>query len=198
MTIPFPFGIEEGCFASDDFQLNCTSRNITVLDRRYTQYLVANVSLDDGFVDNTSYKFMPRVVDSDYDGSYHSEYFHESVVDDTSSRFIARVVDFNHSEYSQGSVVDGIFDFSQEDEIVIKWVVAKLLVNRLSKKMLSMRVSVTTVTAKMSREGEHILDIVANVPMASKEIHICKIIVQVTFLSCTIFSYFLIYRHSLI
>ena len=179
-------------------------RVISLFLTESTHNIIARVSLDDGFlaasnmVDDTSYKFMARVFDSDYDGSYHSEYFHESVVDDTSSRFIARVVDFNHSEYSQGSVVDGIFDFSQEDEIVIKWVVAKLLVNRLSKKMLSMRVSVTTVTAKMSREGEHILDIVANVPMASKEIHICKIIVQVTFLSCTIFSYFPISRHSLI
>ena len=104
MTVPFPFGIEEGCFASDDFQLNCTSSNITVLDRKYAQYHVAGVSLDDGFlaasnmVDDTSYKFITRVVDSNYDDSY---------------------------ENSQESVVDGIFDFSREAEI-IKWVIANL------------------------------------------------------------------------
>ena len=89
MTIPFPFGIEKGCFASDDFRLNCTSSNITVLDRKYAQYHVANVSLDDGFL------------------------------------AASNMVDFNHSEYSQESVVDGIFDFSREAEI-IKWVIANL------------------------------------------------------------------------
>ena len=95
MTIPFPFGIEEGCFASDDFQLDCTSSNITVLDRNFGHYLVASVSLDDGFLAASN-----MVDDSNYDGPYHSE-------------------------DSKENVLDGIFYFSQEAEI-INWVIANL------------------------------------------------------------------------
>ncbi|RLM79640.1 wall-associated receptor kinase 3-like [Panicum miliaceum] len=108
MSIPFPFGIEEGCYANVNFRLNCTpSDSITVLDRRYAQYRVTRLSLDDGFLavsnmlNDTSSNNMERIVNSNYDGTYEFEYYYESIV-------------------------DGIFDFSQEDEIIIKWVVANL------------------------------------------------------------------------
>ncbi|KAJ1280062.1 hypothetical protein BS78_04G203700 [Paspalum vaginatum] len=105
MTIPFPFGIGEGCFASDDFRLNCTSSNVTVLDRGYAQYRVTHVSLDgllavSNMLNDTSYNNIERLIDSNYHGAY----------------------------YDRGGypVVDGIFDFSQEDDIIVKWVVANL------------------------------------------------------------------------
>jgi hypothetical protein len=106
MTIPFPFGIEEGCFANNDFRLNCTPSNVTVLDRGYAQYHVTNISLDDGFLavsnmlNDTTSNNIERIVDSNYDGPHNLREFYESVV-------------------------DGIFYFSREEEI-IKWVVANL------------------------------------------------------------------------
>lgn len=55
-----------------------------------------------------------------------------NMLNDTTSNNIERIIDFNYSGqyslrgffYSGG--VDGIFDFSQENEIMIKWVVANL------------------------------------------------------------------------
>lgn len=102
MTIPFPFGIEDGCFASNDFRLNCTSSNVTVLDRGYAQYRVTNVSVDDGVMSVTN------------------------MLNDTGSNNIERLVDSNYDSDFYESVVDGIFDFSQEEEIIVKWVVANL------------------------------------------------------------------------
>jgi hypothetical protein len=103
MNIPFPFGIEEGCFANDNLQLNCTSNGTTLLDRGYAQYRVTNLSLDDGILMvtnmlNDTSNNMERIVITDFVGHQNSMY--EEVVDDN-------------------------FDFSQED-IIIKWVVANL------------------------------------------------------------------------
>ena len=106
MPIPFPFGIEEGCYASDNFRLNCTPHDVTVLDRGYAQYRVTNLSLD-GFL----------VV--------------SNMMNDTSSNDMERIVYTNSTNnYIEmidryESVVDGIFYFLEEDEI-IKWVVANL------------------------------------------------------------------------
>jgi len=106
MPIPFPFGIEEGCYASDNFRLNCTPHDVTVLDRGYAQYRVTNLSLDDGFLAVSN------------------------MLNDTSSNNMERIVyrnDINAIETlnSIESVVDGIFYFLEEDEI-IRWVVANL------------------------------------------------------------------------
>ncbi|KAJ1280011.1 hypothetical protein BS78_04G199600 [Paspalum vaginatum] len=105
MLVPFPFGIEKDCFANDDFRLNCTPNNGLVLDRGYARYRVTGISIDDGLL----------VV--------------SNMLNDSSSNNIERLIDFNYhgtnGEYLE-SVVDGIFDFSQEDEITVSWVVANL------------------------------------------------------------------------
>ncbi|WVZ74579.1 hypothetical protein U9M48_022744 [Paspalum notatum var. saurae] len=105
MAVPFPFGIEKDCFANDDFRLNCTPNDGLVLDRGYARYRVKKLSLDDGLL----------VV--------------SNMLNDSSSNNIERLIDSNYHgtniEYVE-SVVDGIFDFSQEDEIRVKWVVANL------------------------------------------------------------------------
>jgi hypothetical protein len=103
MNIPFPFGIEEGCFANDNLQLKCTS-NGTILDQGYAQYHVTNLSLDDGLLtvtnmlNDTSSNNMERVVITHYEG---------------------------HQDRFDAEVVDNNFDFSRED-IIIKWVAANL------------------------------------------------------------------------
>uniref|UniRef100_A0ACD5Y396 Uncharacterized protein n=1 Tax=Avena sativa TaxID=4498 RepID=A0ACD5Y396_AVESA len=42
ITVPFPFGIEEGCFANERFRLNCTSGNLTIVASQLVQYNVTN------------------------------------------------------------------------------------------------------------------------------------------------------------
>ena len=107
MPIPFPFGIEEGCYASDNFRLNCTPHDVTVLDRGYAQYRVTNLSLDDGFLAVSN------------------------MLNDTSSNNMERIVYRNYTNNAIEtwdrieSIVDGIFYFFEQDEI-IRWVVANL------------------------------------------------------------------------
>jgi hypothetical protein len=99
MKIPFPFGIGEGCSAMDDFQLKCTPSNVTVLDRGYAQFRVTSVSLDDGFL----------AVSNMLNGPTYKN--------------IESIVNSNYGGSSE-FVVDGIFDFSQDERI--NWVVANL------------------------------------------------------------------------
>jgi len=47
--IPFPFGLEPGCFAKRRFQLNCAS-NHTLIARPPAKYEVTNISLDEGLL----------------------------------------------------------------------------------------------------------------------------------------------------
>lgn len=47
--IPFPYGLEPGCFAKRRFQLNCAS-NRTLIGRPPAKYEVTNISLDEGLL----------------------------------------------------------------------------------------------------------------------------------------------------
>lgn len=141
MTIPFPFGVEEGCFGSNDFRLNCTPSNGIVLDRQYAQYRVTNVSLDDGLLvvsnmlNDTSSNNMERIVDSRYlnvDGTYEL------------------------GDFMSTTTVDGIFDFSQEDEIILKWVVANLTCQQAMQiNDMYACVSINSYCQNVSRGGIH-------------------------------------------
>jgi len=163
ITIPFPFGIEEGCFANDNLRLNCTS-NTTILDRGYAQYRVTNLSLDDGLLtitnmlNDTSSNNMERVVITNYDGQYQS------------------------FQPTYWEVVDNNFDFSQED-VVIKWAIAnitcqKAMSNKATYACISDNSFCKEVMRGKTRDGT-----AASVPMAFKEIRTLKIVVQVIFLS---------------
>ncbi|KAG2660036.1 hypothetical protein PVAP13_1KG392900 [Panicum virgatum] len=100
ITIPFPFGIEEGCFANEIFRLNQTSSNVIILDRPpYAQYRVTDISLD-GFLAVSN------------------------MLNDTGSNNMERLV-HTATVYYIMDLTDDIFDFSQE-EIKINWVVANL------------------------------------------------------------------------
>lgn len=48
-NIPFPFGLEPGCYATRRFQLNCAS-NRTLIGRPPAKYEVTNISLEDGLL----------------------------------------------------------------------------------------------------------------------------------------------------
>lgn len=107
-NIPFPFGLEEGCFANKLFRLNCTPSNLTILDRGYAQYHVMNISLDDGslvvsnMVNNTGYNNVDIIIPGTIDG------------------------DRRYAELRYRDLGD-LFDFSQEEEIAIRWAVANLI-----------------------------------------------------------------------
>jgi len=48
MTVPFPFGLEEDCFANEKFRLNCTAAGETLFIIGDVQYHVNSVSVEDG------------------------------------------------------------------------------------------------------------------------------------------------------
>ena len=48
MTVPFPFGLEEDCFANKKFRLNCTAAGETLFSIGDVQYHVNSVSVEDG------------------------------------------------------------------------------------------------------------------------------------------------------
>uniref|UniRef100_A0A0E0NI57 Protein kinase domain-containing protein n=1 Tax=Oryza rufipogon TaxID=4529 RepID=A0A0E0NI57_ORYRU len=97
MKIPFPFGVEEGCFANERFRLNCTEGNLTVCELGEAQYHVTAVSLDDGTL---------TVGNMMNDTNYEKE---EIIVQTTDT----------------GPVEDR-FDLSMEYAIVIRWAVTNL------------------------------------------------------------------------
>ncbi|KAL6661203.1 hypothetical protein ACP70R_000587 [Stipagrostis hirtigluma subsp. patula] len=65
INVPFPFGLQEGCFARKLFRLNCTNITSSVLQFNY-KFLVTNIDLSEGLV---GIKYI----------SYHDEEFYMSV-----------------------------------------------------------------------------------------------------------------------
>lgn len=104
MKIPFPFGVEEGCFANERFRLNCTEGNLTVCELGKAQYHVTAVSLDDGTL---------TVGNMMNDTNYEKE------------EIIVQTTDTGDDDSFSGPVEDG-FDLSMEYAIVIRWAVTNL------------------------------------------------------------------------
>jgi len=107
MSIPFPFGLEEGCFAHQKFQLSCVSDKFLVLDRGDgTKYQVTTLLVDDGYLGVTS-----MLNDS---SSNDDEVV---VVHTTNSDFDYRI---------PREAMRNLIEFSQEFDIRMRWVVANL------------------------------------------------------------------------
>uniref|UniRef100_A0A0E0CNS2 Protein kinase domain-containing protein n=1 Tax=Oryza meridionalis TaxID=40149 RepID=A0A0E0CNS2_9ORYZ len=104
MKIPFPFGVEEGCFANERFRLNCTEGNLTVCELGEAQYHVTAVSLDDGTL---------TVGNMMNDTNYEKE------------EIIVQTTDTGDDDSFSGPVEDR-FDLSMEYAIVIRWAVTNL------------------------------------------------------------------------
>ncbi|XP_048569913.1 putative wall-associated receptor kinase-like 16 isoform X2 [Triticum urartu] len=49
-NIPFPFGLEKGCYALEQFQLRCTPGNVTVLNRNEIEYHVGHIAVNEGYL----------------------------------------------------------------------------------------------------------------------------------------------------
>ncbi|XP_052142808.1 putative wall-associated receptor kinase-like 16 isoform X2 [Oryza glaberrima] len=103
MKIPFPFGVEEGCFANERFRLNCTEGNLTVCELGEAQYHVTAVSLDDGTL---------TVGNMMNDTNYEKE------------EIIVQTTDTGAESFSRP--VEDRFDLSLEYAIVIRWAVTNL------------------------------------------------------------------------
>ncbi|CAL5020759.1 unnamed protein product [Urochloa decumbens] len=100
MNISFPFGLEEGCFGNERFQLNCTAAGETLFSIGYAQYHVAGVSVENGTLT------VSNMLNSSSSGK---------------EEIIAQLGQ-NGGMYMSGPVEDN-FDFSMEYDIVIKWAV---------------------------------------------------------------------------
>ncbi|KAF7081802.1 hypothetical protein CFC21_085709 [Triticum aestivum] len=103
ITVPFPFGLEEGCYANERFRLNCTSGDL-IFSLSIAQYLVTDISVEDGTL------FVSNMVK----GSKAQEV----VIIQTDSA--------GHG-WDSGPPMEDQFDFSMEYNIVMKWAVANLI-----------------------------------------------------------------------
>ncbi|KAF0931757.1 hypothetical protein E2562_005742, partial [Oryza meyeriana var. granulata] len=103
MDIPFPFGVEEGCFANERFRLNCTKDNIIVCELGEAQYHVTAISLENGTITVSS-----MLNDTDYEK--------EDIIVQTS----------NNGGISFTGPVEDEFDLSMDYAIIIRWAVANL------------------------------------------------------------------------
>jgi len=98
MSLPFPFGLEEGCFGNKRFRLNCTAAGETLFSIGDVQFHVNSVSVEDGTL------------------TVSNMLTNSSSVKET---IIAQIDQYGYMEMNGGPVEDE-FDFSMEYDIFIK------------------------------------------------------------------------------
>jgi hypothetical protein len=110
MSIPFPFGLEEGCFAHEKFRLGCVSDNkFTVLDRGIGErYQVTALSVGGGYLGVT------RMLN---DSSSSEDYV---------QLIVAHLFDGNIVETVQDVMERDVTEFYQEFDIRMRWAVTNL------------------------------------------------------------------------
>lgn len=104
LHIPYPFGLEEGCFASKKFQLSCTSDNFTILDRGRTKFHVSMVSINEGYL----------TVSNMLNGTSQED---EKLV-------VVHTID-GQLMYP-ADITQDLFEFSEEFDMNMKWAIANL------------------------------------------------------------------------
>ncbi|WVZ74506.1 hypothetical protein U9M48_022681 [Paspalum notatum var. saurae] len=100
-TIPFPFGLEEGCFGNQRFQLNCTKEGDTLFIMGGVEYHVTNVSVENGTL--TVSNMVSNANSSD-----------ETIVGQFDER---------SGGLHANNPVEDVFEFSVEYGIVIRWAI---------------------------------------------------------------------------
>ena len=113
MSIPFPFGLEEGCFGNERFQLNCTTGN-TLFSTGSAQYRVISVSVEDGTLTVSNVLNNASAVK-------------EVIVVNTDE----------HGKYDMVGPVEDVFDFSMEYDIVIRWAITNSTCQKAKQNMTS-------------------------------------------------------------
>lgn len=109
-SIPFPFGIEEGCYAHEKFGLNCTKDKSTVLEWGGIKYHVYNVSVADGYL---SVRNIPN------DTAYNFQEFMVPTKDG--------------EEAMQGGARNDLFELSQEYDMQMWWAVRNITCQKAMK-----------------------------------------------------------------
>lgn len=157
MKIPFPFGVEEGCFANERFRLNCTEGNLTVCELGKAQYHVTAVSLDDGTL---------TVGNMMNDTNYEKE------------EIIVQTTDTGDDDSFSGPVEDG-FDLSMEYAIVIRWAVTNLTCEVAVQKNTTYACRSSHSYCLNVTHRKAFMDIVESVLPVSKETHTSRMAAQV-------------------
>uniref|UniRef100_A0A0D9YVC3 Protein kinase domain-containing protein n=1 Tax=Oryza glumipatula TaxID=40148 RepID=A0A0D9YVC3_9ORYZ len=115
LSIPYPFGLEEGCFANKKFRLSCALGNFTILDWGRTKFHVALISVNEGYL-NVS-----------------------NMLNDTSPEgdelIVVHTVD-GDTIFPRDTIQD-LFEFSQEFDIKMKWAIANLTCQTASQRSTS-------------------------------------------------------------
>uniref|UniRef100_J3LF21 Protein kinase domain-containing protein n=1 Tax=Oryza brachyantha TaxID=4533 RepID=J3LF21_ORYBR len=110
LPIPYPFGLEEGCFANKKFLLSCASDNTTIIARGRTKFHVSKVSVNEGYLTVSN------------------------MLNGTSQDEDKLVIIQTNEPYRLGDDTEDQFEFSEEFDMNMKWAIANLTCQEASQK----------------------------------------------------------------
>uniref|UniRef100_A0ACD5XH86 Uncharacterized protein n=1 Tax=Avena sativa TaxID=4498 RepID=A0ACD5XH86_AVESA len=113
ITVPFPFGLQDGCSANPRFLLNCTSGNLTLSVLGDAQYHVTDVSVENGTLTVSN---MVSGINS------------EEIIS------IEQTNNYGNTVSTSDALLEYQFDFSLEYDMVIKWAVVNQTCQTASQK----------------------------------------------------------------